>query len=48
MLPPAVPYQRPVEPFEPVAYKRDLPNDDTGRFVVRRELMDDLADPDDD
>jgi diguanylate cyclase (GGDEF)-like protein/PAS domain S-box-containing protein len=44
-LPPAVPYQRVAEP---VTYDRGLPNDDTGKFVVGRELFDELADPDED
>jgi diguanylate cyclase (GGDEF)-like protein/PAS domain S-box-containing protein len=43
MLPPAVPHQRAAEP---VTYDRGLPDDDTGEFVVSRELFDELADPD--
>ena len=35
-------------PARSVTYDRGLPDDDTGEFVVSRELMDDLADPDED
>jgi hypothetical protein len=42
---PAVTYDRPARS---VTYDRGLPDDDTGEFVVSRELMDDLADPDED
>jgi hypothetical protein len=44
---PLPPMRMPAPRIDPAAaFHHDFPTDDTGEFVLRRDLMDDLADPD--